>query len=244
MTELDVIILSWNDGEMLPAAIQSALDAGSSLDVLVTVVDNASDTAPRLVDDPRVRLVRNPTNRGVAGGRNDGMAATDRELACFLDSDAVLHDDSLVKLLAVLDARPDVGMAVPVFTGQAPEASGGKAPGLRRKLSRMRNSTSEYEAFGLRPDDDGVWEVEFGIGACQLFRRSVFDEVGGLDERLWWADDVDFCLRIRRRGHRVVQVGTTRVDHPPRRRFRKPLSAKGLRHSAAVLRYLVRHRRW
>lgn len=243
MTPLDVIILSWNDGELLPKAIRSALDSAGDIDVLVTVVDNASDEPPQLVDDPRVRVVQNTENRGVAGGRNDGMASTDRDLVCFLDSDAELHENSLRRMLDVLEADSAIGMVVPVFSDQKPEASGGRAPGLRVKLARVRNKTSEYQPFGPRPDDHGVWDVEFGIGACQLFRRRVFDEVGGLDERLWWADDVDFCLRVRRCGHRILQVGTTRVDHPPRRRFRRPISRRGMRHAMAVIRYLARHRR-
>lgn len=244
MIELDVIILSWNDGDLLPKAIRSALESTGDLDVVVTVIDNASDSPPLMVDDPRVRLVQNSTNRGVAGGRNDGMAATSRPYVCFLDSDAALQRNSLAQLVDALHSDERIAMAVPVFTDQTPEASGGRAPGLRRKLDRMRNRTNEYEPFGTRPDDHGIWDVEFGIGACQLFHRSAFDEVGGLDEQLWWADDVDFCLRVLGTGKRIIQVGTTRVDHPPRRRFRKPLSRRGLRHTRAVVRYLVRHRRW
>lgn len=244
MTEVDVIILSWNDGELVPTAVRSALAAADGLDVSVTVVDNGSETAPDLPDDERVHLVQNAYNRGVAGGRNDGMAHTTRPIVCFLDSDAVLHEESLRMLVSELESDPTIAMAVPVFTDQAPQASAGRAPGLRRKLIRIRDDAALYEPFGDPDGDEQTWEVEFGIGACQVFRRSVFNDVGSLDESLYWTEDVDFCLRVRDQGHRIVQVGRTRVDHPPRRRSRRPLSSRGLRHGWAVLRYAIRHRRW
>lgn len=244
MRDVDVIILSWNDGELLPKAIRSALKSASDgLDVCVTVVDNGSDEPPQLVDDPRVHLVANTENRGVAGGRNDGMAATSRPLACFLDSDAELRSGSLAKLVDAVTRDPTRGMTVPVFESQAAEASGGRAPSLAVKVRRMWSGADTY--LGVpRSADDVEWAVDFGIGACQVFRREAFDSVGGLDERLWWADDVDFCLRLRSAGWSVVQLSGAPVFHPPRRRFTRPISVKGARHTAAVLRFLWRHRRY
>lgn len=244
MIELDVIILNWNDGDLLPKAIRSALlDADDELDVLVTVVDNASKEPPQLIDDPRVRLIHNSTNRGVAGGRNDGMAATSRPIVCFLDSDAELRAGSLRSLLEALLAGATRGLVVPVFESQAPEASAGRAPTFAVKARRMWTGSDEYQAVD-RSGQAGEWEVDFGIGACQVFRREAFDAVGGLDESLWWAEDADFCLRLREAGLSVVQVRDAPVLHPPRRRFNRPVSKKGLKHTIAVLRFLWRHRRY
>jgi len=76
-----------------------------------------------------------------------------------------------------------------------------------------------------------------------VFRREAFDVVGGLDERASFGpEDVDFCLRIRQAGWRVLQVASGGCDHPPRRAFKGLASARGLRHSAAVVRHLWRHR--
>ena len=73
--------------------------------------------------------------------------------------------------------------------------------------------------------------------------RSVFDEVGGLDETIFYGpEDVDFCLRVKAAGHRVVQVGGVEVRHPPRRANRKPLTARGLKHGITIVRHLWRHR--
>ena len=83
----------------------------------------------------------------------------------------------------------------------------------------------------------------YAIGACQVIRRSVFDEVGGLDGSIFYGpEDVDFCLRVKAAGHRVVQVAGADVLHPPRRAFRQPFTARGMRHGWAIVRHLWRHR--
>jgi hypothetical protein len=238
---IDVVILTWNDGALLGTAVASAL-ASEAVDVGVTVVDNGSDPPAEVVHDDRVRLIRNEENRGVAGGRNIGARAGSAPLLCFLDSDAELAPHSLAVLATAMEV-PEVAVAVPVFSGQPPEASAGRAPTFRVKLARGLGRRSTYEP--MRPSPTATtWDVDFGIGACQLIRRDAFDAVGGLDDSIFYGpEDVDFCLRVLAAGHRVVQVDGADVRHPPRRSFRKPLTVRGLRHAGTIARHLWRHRR-
>lgn len=239
---IDVVILTWNDGHLLDEAVASALGS-VDVDVEVIVLDNGSDVPATVVDDPRVRLVRSERNLGVAAGRNRGVRAGSSSVVCLLDSDARLHPDTLSALVRRLDDRGDVGMAVPVFDDQTPEASAGRAPTLTVKLQRMLGRRADYLA--VVPSGAPDWEVDFGIGACQMFPRSVFDAVDGIDERYFYGpEDVDFCLRIREAGWRIVQVREAGCIHPPRRRFRRALDMRTVRHGGAVVRYLWRHRRF
>jgi N-acetylglucosaminyl-diphospho-decaprenol L-rhamnosyltransferase len=237
---VDVIVLTWNDGELLQEAVVSA--AGQAgVHPVVLVVDNASDVAAE-VTVPGVELVRTEENLGVGGGRNLGVRATDAPFVCFLDSDARLHRDALARLVAPMLDDPSIGLTAPVFTGQRPEASAGCAPTFRRKLERALNRTDLYEPTAHQGDGPR-WDVDFAIGACQVFRRAAFDAAGGLDDSASFGpEDVDFCLRVRAAGWRVVQVADAGCDHPPRRAFRGLASARGRRHAVAVLRHLWRHR--
>ena len=239
---IDVVILTWNDGDLLGKAVGSALRS-EGVGPNVIVVDNGSEPAAVVPPDPRVRLIRSDVNLGVSAGRNLGVRAGGAPVVCLLDSDAVLHPVTLARLAGHLLADPEVAMVVPVFDDQAPEASAGPAPTAAVKVQRMLGRRSDYVAVATA--GSGAWDVDFGIGACQVFRRSVFDEVDGIDERYFYGpEDVDFCLRIRERGWRIVQVSDAGCLHPPRRRFRRSIDLRTLRHGLAVARHLWRHRRF
>lgn len=238
---VDVVVITWDDDPaMVRRAVASALDQ-TGVPVHVQLVDNGSAVPVPAPADPRVRLLRAERNLGVAAGRNLGARAGHAPVLCFLDSDAVLRPGSLARLVAAA-VRPGVGLAAPVFAHQPAEASAGRAPGLRVKASRALGRRSTYEAV---PHGDGtVWEVDFAIGACQVVRRAAYEAVGGLDERYFYGpEDLDFCLRLGEAGWACVQVAGAPVDHPPRRRYRRPLDRQGLRHAWAVARHLRRHRR-
>lgn len=236
---VDVVILTWNDGELLDRAIASVPTEGDVV-TNVIVVDNGSDPPARV--PPGVNLVRNEANAGVAAGRNQGIAAGSAPLICLLDSDAELTPGALGRLVDEL-VSTDAALVVPVFAGQDPTASAGRAPGLGRKVLRVAGLTATY-----RPMPAGgagsSWPVDFGIGACQLFGRHWWHAVGGIDQSFFYGpEDVDFCLRVAAAGGTVRQVRGAPVIHPARRRHRRPVDAAGLAHARAVVRYLYRHRR-
>ena len=241
MAVVDVVILTWNDGPLLAAALKSAF-ASTAIDLRVIVFDNGSTPAAVVPDHPRVTLVRNAANLGVAAGRNRGAAEGSSPFICFLDSDARLLPDSLSGLLEPFSVGPEIAMTAPVFTGQAPEASAGLAPTLVDKAQRVLNLRQDYRPtahLGMS------WDVDFAIGACQVVRRDDFVRAGGFDASYFYGpEDVDLCLRLRENGRRIVQVATASCIHPPRRRNRRLFTRRGLRHGWAVTRHLWRHRRF
>ena len=238
---LDVVTLTWNDGDRLERSIAATL-ASARVDVSLIVVDNGSDPPPSVPDEPRVRLIRNAVNRGVRA-RNQGVAQEGSPYVAIVDSDACVHPETLATLVEVLESHHDAALAAPVFHGQTPEESAGAAPTLSRKLARLAGVTRTYAS--TRDPNQPVWDVDFAISACWVFRRDVFVALGGLDERYFYGpEDVDFCLRTRVAGWRILQVAAAKCEHPPRRRFRKPFSVAGLRHGFAVGQHLWRHRRF
>lgn len=239
---VDVVILAWNDGELLDSAVASAL-ASVGVDVTVTVVDNGSDEPVPPHPDPRVTVARSDHNLGVAAGRNRGVRLGKAPVVCILDSDARLEPECLGRLAEELLSAPEIGLVAPVFVGQAPEDSGGRAPGLAVKAARALNLRADYRSS--RSPEDRAWDVDFAIGACQMFRRAAYEAVDGIDERYFYGpEDVDFCLRLREAGNRVRQVGDAACHHPPRRRFRNLATRRGVQHATAVVRHLWRHRRF
>ncbi len=244
VNRIDVTILTWNDDSQATQAARSALlppgdIGGLAGDVRVVVFDNGSEPRAEIALDG-VRLERSQVNLGVAAGRNRAASFGDGELICFLDSDATLEPGCLARLASALLEYDSAAVAAPVFVGQAPEQSAGRAPGIMRKVARGLGAVDTYGPVDRQGD---VWEVEFAIGACQMVRREVFEELGGFDETYFYGpEDVDLCLRVRQAGHKVIQVASARCNHEPRRHSRHLWSARGLRHGVALARHLWRHR--
>jgi GT2 family glycosyltransferase len=233
--QVDVVVLTWNDGEEAEVAVRSAL-ASSGVDARVWVVDNGSDRPFPAVAGATVH--RSPENLGVSKGRRLGVTLGDAPLICFLDSDAVLAPGALASMAAVL-ADDSIALVGPVFDGVEATETGGVHPTLVRKLARAAGLTRTYRS-GPAPVA-GVRDVDFVIGACQVFRRDVYGEVGGLsDEGLFGPEDVELCRRFRAGGHRVVQADGVGVEHDARRGWRNPFNKRGVEHLRSVLRYYVR----
>jgi len=230
---VDVVLLTWNDSEVAHRAVTSVV-ASRGLEIAVWVVDNGSVpefAPPRSVSG----VLRHPENQGVARGRNSGATLGKAPLVCFLDSDATVDPDAL-RLLAGALEDPRVAMAVPVFADQPPEASAGMRPSIRRKLMRAAGLSARYGSSGPGP----VREVDFAIGACQVIRRSVFDQLGGFDARIFYGpEDIEFCDRVRAAGWRILQIEDAVVRHEPRRRNRSLLTRRGRRHALSLIRFYM-----
>lgn len=242
-TDIDVVILTWNDGELLGRAISAAL-ASEGVAVRVTVIDNGSDPAARVEPDDRIALMRNAVNRGTSVGRNQGIGQGAAPLVCFVDSDARLEADTLRRLAEPLATDGSIVASAPVFRGQSPEESAGRAPTLAVKVGRLLGRRADYASL-VRDASAPWWDVDFAISACLLVRRGALEAASGFDESYFYApEDVDLCLRLREAGWRIVQVRDALCVHPPRRRNRGILTRRGLDHAWSVARHLWRHRRF
>lgn len=106
---VSVVIPTYNNARYLGAAIDSIL--GQDFDAFeLIVVDDASDddTAERVerYRDPRIRYLKNATQRGIAGARNRGLDAARGEFMACLDSDDRADPGRLSQQIAFLDAHP------------------------------------------------------------------------------------------------------------------------------------------
>ena len=239
---VDVVILTWNDADQLVEAVDSVLGA-TDVQPKVIVVDNGSDPAAPIIEDERVEWHRVEENLGVAGGRNIGLAASTAAYVCLLDSDATAEPQMLQALIQPMRTDNEIAMTCPVFSGQAAEIGAGRAPSFGRKVKRALRLTDTYAPMP-RPADAPRWDVEFAIGACQMIRRAVLDEVGDLDDtHLFGPEDLEFCERLTKAGHRIVQVQAAVCHHKARRSHRRLLSARGRAHLWAVLRHYARRAR-
>lgn len=99
-----VVLPVYNGADYVGAAMDSVL-AQTYEDFDLVVVDDASTDATtdvvRGYDDPRVTLLENGRNRGVAACRNRGVDHVSRELVAFIDHDDIWHPEKLARHVEV-----------------------------------------------------------------------------------------------------------------------------------------------
>jgi N-acetylglucosaminyl-diphospho-decaprenol L-rhamnosyltransferase len=254
--DVSIVIMTWNSRADVLAALRSIDAHAAPITVETIVVDNGSTDGTREAvanDFPHVRVIRRPTNEGFFS-RNYGLRAATGRLRMFLDSDAALSAGALGRLVAFLDEHPDVGLVGPklVYPDGTLQLSTRRFPPLllpvlrRPPLGRFFEDGAVVRRH-LMVDEphDATREVEYVLGACQLFTAEAQRRAGEIDSWMFYGhDDADWCFRIRTAGLRVVYHPEATVIHDYRRSSaQRPLSRIGLTHLYTFVRFQWKWRR-
>lgn len=217
--KLCILIVSYNVRRLLDRCLASTSDADE-----VVVVDNASaDGSAAMVRDeyPNVRLVENKTNVGFSAAVNRGARESSAELLLLLNPDASLAPGSASRMIAALESRANtsaIGFRQVDTDGTFQLAFGPPVRFsfelVRRAIQRRLDRGDAWLATGLDMLMSRPVPVPWVAGSSLLVRRDAFDEIGGFDERFFlFFEDIDFCLRLRAAGGRVVYDPTVTVVH-------------------------------
>ena len=200
---VSVIILLFNKAHLTYSCLTSLM-AATSTPTEVLLVDNASrdETADLLARVDGARIVTNQENVGFVRGCNQAAALARGKHLLFLNNDTRLLPGTLDHLVAVLEAREDVG------------AVGGRLIHLDGRLQEAgslvwRDGTTAGYGRGadpLEPEFAFLREVDYCSGALLLTPRATFERLGGFDEAFVPAyyEEVDYCFRLRKLGLRVL----------------------------------------
>lgn len=180
-----VIIPTYNSAHYLAAAIESALGQTSPPHEII-VVDDGSRDDPAAVTAayPSVKLLRQ-TNQGVSAARNTGVAAATSDYLVFLDADDQLLPETLAKNLEQFAAHPDCGMVYGSYY---------YVDAQTRKITDYTFMPPGEDPFATLLRGNCI-----GMVAAVMFRRDVYQAVGGFDASQRASEDYDLYLRIARR---------------------------------------------
>ena len=191
MSRVSIVIPCYNAGRFLAEAVESAL-AQTHGDLEIVIVDDGSTDAEttRLLDAadwPRTRVLRQ-ANAGPAAARNAAIAAAAGECILPLDADDKIEPSYVEKALAVLEARPDVGI-------------------VYCKAAKFGAESGPWQLPPYTPDELVIDNVIF---ITSLFRKREWERAGGFNEGLrHGVEDYDFWVRLLSLGLDVVQLDET-----------------------------------
>lgn len=202
-----VLTTVYNGARYLDEAIDSVLAEEFGDFEYVIVDDGSTDGTADLLAraaarDPRIIVLRNETNRGIAASANRGLAVARGEYIARIDSDDISMPGRFRRQVATLDARPEVALVSMNY--ESIDADGAV---LARSHRDHPSIVVEYLLH---------FSNALGGHSQVMFRSSVVEAVGGYDETCAAALDSDLWTRIVRHGRIVVlpEIGMRyRVHH-------------------------------
>jgi GT2 family glycosyltransferase len=232
MNTIGVVTVTYNSVSVIGEFMDSLLRQDVA-DWRLYVIDNASSDGALarvrrdMAGDPRIVLIENDENRGVAGACNQGIEAARAdgcERVLLIDNDVEFGPDLISGMVAEMD-RLGAAMLVPKIRYFDPSdhiwCAGGR---FRRSMAYVKT-----EHFGETEIDRGQYDtaraIEYAPTCCMMIRASVFTDIGVMDENYFvYCDDADFCFRAWKAGialwytpapllfHKVSRLGASRSD--------------------------------
>ena len=225
MSDLSIIIVSWNVKDFLAACLTSIQANTAALDYEVIVVDSAStDGSVEMLRSQFawVKPLPQADNVGFTKGNNIGLKTAQGRYVLLLNPDTGVIADALVQMVRYLDAHPDVGIVGPrtLNTDGSPQSTRRRFPTI---LTAMFDSTwlapfaprrilDAYYARDVAETETA--DVDWVQGSALMTRRAIYEQLGGLDERYtMFSEELDWCKRIRSAGWRTIYLGTAQIVH-------------------------------
>jgi GT2 family glycosyltransferase len=199
---IDVVIVAYNRYELTDSCLRHLRD--QTIGHRLIVVDNGStdETRARVFAEwPQAQLECFDENRGFAEACNRGVAAGSGEIVVLLNNDVDVRPDFLEHLVSPLQADPRMGAvgALMLQPGERLIDSAGLTADLTLGGFPRLQGLDVGQARSVRPVLAGP------AGTAAAYRRSAWDQIGGLDEAIFaYMEDFDLALRLRSEGWEAV----------------------------------------
>lgn len=215
---VSVLILNYRSPEATVRCAEQFVAQTMAGEIEILVIDNHSDDDSvgvlrnRLSKYPQVRIIETPRNNGFGYGYNTGARYATGEYLLINNPDKMMPNDGLELLITGMTSDTDIGILAPklVHPDGTYRTSIRRFPHLIDILSRRSFLGSLFPGalrryLMLDADMEQEQDVDWVVGGCFCIPRSLFEEIGGFDERFFlFFEDTDICRRVRHRGKRVV----------------------------------------
>jgi len=209
---VSIIIVNYNTPDLVYDCLES-IEKHMHVPYEVIVVENSTKsfvTQPELHKYPHTRLVEPKPGRGYGGGNNAGAALATGTYLWLLNSDTLLIDGSVSELIALFENNPEIGIVSPYLYNDT------AATQLQQDFCANFQTLSRLILRKTRPQlhADTPTNVDIVVGAALMIRRSLYERLGGFDERIFmYMEDDDLCLRAVQAGFITMVTPLARIIH-------------------------------
>jgi len=226
MTDLSILIVSWNTKELLLQCLRSITADLQGFEYQIVVVDNASvDGSVQAVKGgfPSASIIENESNIGFAAANNRGLKYCAGRYVLLINSDVVVKEGCIEALWDYMEKNKDVGLLGPkVLNADLSIQESCRAfPTIWNSLCRafaLDTAFPKSRLFGGQLmrywAHDETSPVDVLSGCFWMARQEALQIVGPLDERFFmYAEDKDWCKTFWERGWKVVYHPKAQAIH-------------------------------
>jgi glycosyltransferase involved in cell wall biosynthesis len=177
---VSIVLPTYNGARYLAQSVESCLEQTCQDLELILVDDCSTDATPQIIAqfvarDARVRTVRHELNRRLPGAINTGVGMSRGRFLTWTSDDNLYRPQAIAEMAAALDADASLGM---VYARATLIDAQGKpsGPAFSGPVDMLAHTNP--------------------IGACFMYRREVYEKIGGYAEDLFLVEDWDYWLRI------------------------------------------------
>lgn len=225
MTELSIIVLSFNTSQITVKCLESIVKHYSSElregKFEVIVVDNRSsdDSVSRIETfikknkSLNFTLIKSKENLGFGGGNNKGVSLSRGKNVLFLNSDTLVKDRGLISMSEFLSKNQGVGIAGGKLYNE--DGSSQASVGIFYTVWSLFLTLFGGERLGfLRKSPDSVKSVDWVSGAFMMVKKEAFEKIGGFDKNIFmYVEDMELCYSMRKNGFDVMFFPNASVLH-------------------------------
>ena len=232
MTDLSIIIVSYNTRDLITKCLDSIKETARSISFEVFIIDNGStDDSVEVIKkyvkedkSQKTHFVENDKNLGFSKANNKAMKNAKGRYVLFLNPDTVIYPRTLDYMVKYMDENKQVGAATCELimpNGEIDDAS-------HRGFPTPWNSFNHFSGFSkIFPhsrifsgysqgwkDLNKTHEIDALAGAFMIVRREAGDQVGWWDEDyFFYGEDLNFCYDLIKRGWKIMYVPEVSILH-------------------------------
>lgn len=226
--DVSIIVINYNTPELTFNCLESVFAQTTGISYEVILVDNCSTHFdPNFFSTafPALRIIQNTNNLGFAKGNNIGIEAANGKWICLLNSDTILTENSMLKLVEFWQKTPQIGAVTPRITypNGTPQSVAQRFPSVRYgllELFRLHRLFSKKQAgkllLGAFFDQETSQKADWIWGTCFFTSRDVIAHLPNHqlnDDYFMYCEDMHWCFDIQRSGKDCYFFAETTIVH-------------------------------
>lgn len=224
--KLSVVITHYKTPELLMLCIDSIKETVKGIEYEVVVVDSETEKKNKdfiLSRHPKVNFIGFEKNVGYAKLVNAGIKEAKGEFVLILNSDIIILESAIDKLLNYFQRNPDIGIIGPqlvdftknIQTSCFSDPDWGAILARRTFLGKLKWGKEKLKKFAISEwDKKSIREVDWVQGSAIFAKKEIIDKIGLMDERFFmYFEDADWCRRFREANYKVIYLPEAQMSH-------------------------------